>query len=39
MKIVKFLEDSGLEIKSVSETIKNTSKEKKVDFSECYWVH
>ena len=36
MKIVKSLEDSGLLIKGVSETIKNKAKEKKEDFSECY---
>ena len=36
LKIVKSLEDSGLLIKGVSETIKNKAKEKKEDFSECY---
>ena len=36
MKIVHSLEESGLLIKRVSETIKNELKEKKDDFSECY---
>ena len=35
MKIVKSLEDSGLLIKGISETIKNEAKEQK-DFSEFY---
>ena len=35
MKIVKFLEESGLLIKGVSET-KMKQKNKKRDFSECY---
>ena len=38
MKIVKSLEESGLLIKGVSETIKNEAKKrnKKVDFSQFY---
>ena len=36
MKTVKSLEESGLLIKGVSETIKNEAKEQKEDFSECY---
>ena len=32
MKIVKFLEESGLLIKAVSETIQNEAKEQKVGF-------
>ena len=32
MKIVKPLEESGLSIKGISETIKNEAKEKKEDF-------
>ena len=36
MKIVKSLEDSGLSIKDVNETIKMKQKNKKRDFSECY---
>ena len=36
MKIVKSLEDSGLLIKDVDETIKNETKEQKMDFLECY---
>ena len=36
MKIVNSLEESGLLIKGVSETIKNETKNKKKDFSECY---
>ena len=35
-KIVKSLEDSGLLLDSVSETIKNEAKEKKEDFSVCF---
>ena len=35
MKIVNSLEESGLLIKDVSETIKNEVKEKNEDFSEC----
>ena len=34
MKTVKFLEESGLLIKSVSDTIKNEAKEKKKWFSQ-----
>ena len=36
MKIVKFLENSGVLIKGVSETIKNEVKNKKVDFLTFY---
>ena len=36
MKGFKFPEESGLLRKRVSETIKNESKEQKVDLSECY---
>ena len=36
MKIVKSLEESGLLIKSVSETIKNEAKERKGNFLEYY---
>ena len=37
MKIIKSLEESGILIKEVSETIKNEAKKnKKEDFSECY---
>ena len=35
MKIVKYLEDSGLLLKGVSETIQIEVKEKKEDFLEC----
>ena len=34
--IVKSLEDAGLTIKSVSETIENEAKNKNVDFLTCY---
>ena len=36
MKIVKLLEESGLLVKDVSETIEKKAKEKKEDFLECY---
>ena len=36
IKIVKSLEESGLLIKGVIETIKNETKNKKLDFSQCY---
>ena len=36
MKIVKPLKKSGLLIKGIIETIKNTGKEKKEDFCQCY---
>ena len=39
MKIIKPLEESGLLIKGVSETIKNEAKEQKEDFPVFYWVH
>ena len=35
MKIVKSLEESGLLIKGVSQTIKDEAKNKKEGFSEC----
>ena len=38
MKIIKSLEESGLLIKGVSETIKNEAKNKKKDFSGCYYA-
>ena len=38
-KIVKFLEETGLLIKCISETNKNEAKEKKVDFLTYYHVH
>ena len=36
MKIVKSLEQSGLLVKGISETIKNKKKNKKEDFFQCY---
>ena len=39
IKIIKSLEESSLLIKGVTETIKNEKKNKKVDLSQCYWVH
>ena len=36
MKVINSLEESGLLIKGVSETIKNKAKEKKEDFLECF---
>ena len=36
MKIVRSLEESGLLIKGISETIKNKKKNKKEDFFRCY---
>ena len=36
MKIVKSLEESGLLINGVSETIQNEAEEEKGDFLECY---
>ena len=36
IKILKSLEESGLLIKGVNETIKNKTKNKKLDFSQCY---
>ena len=36
MKQVKSLEDFGLLLKGVSETIQNEAKEQKVDFLVCY---
>ena len=39
MKIVKSLEESGLLVKNVSDTIKNKPNNKKLVFPECYEVH
>ena len=36
MKVIKFLEESGLMIKGVRETIKNEAKEQKGGFLVCY---
>ena len=36
IKIIKPLEESGLLIRGVSETIKNKAKEQKVDLLACY---
>ena len=36
MKIIKYLEESGLMIKGVEESIKNEQKMKKMDFSVCF---
>ena len=36
IKIVKSLEDSGLLLKGVTETLQNEVKNKKDDFLECY---
>ena len=39
IRIVKSLEDSGLLLKAVSETIQNEGKEQKVGLLVCYCVH
>ena len=39
MKIVKSLEESCLLIKALVKQLKMKRKNKKVDFSVCYWVH
>ena len=39
MKIAKSLEESGLLIKGVSQTIKNEVKNKKKEFLVCCWVN
>ena len=39
IKIVKSLEDSGLLLKRVTETVQDEVKNKKKDFSLCYQVH
>ena len=39
MKIVKSPEESGLLIQEISETMKNETKKKKTDFSQCYFEH
>ena len=36
IKIIKSLEDSGLLLKGVTETVQNEVKEKKEDFLVCY---
>ena len=36
LKIVKSLDDSGILLKAVSETIENEAKEQKEDFLVCY---
>ena len=36
IKTVEYLEDSGLLLKGVSETVQNKAKEKKDDFLVCY---
>ena len=36
MKIIESLEESGLLIKGISETIKNEAKDKKADFFQYY---
>ena len=38
MKIIKSLEDSGILLKGVTETIKMKLKNKKEVFYLCYWV-
>ena len=39
LKIVKSLEDSGLLIDEITETVKNEVKDQKVVFLVCYSVH
>ena len=39
IKIVKSLEDYGLLLKGIIETVQNEVKEQKEGFLECYWVH
>ena len=39
MKIFNSLAESYLLIKDVSKTIKNEVKNKKCNYSACYWVH
>ena len=36
MKIIKSIEDSGISLKGVTETIRNKKKKKKEDFLVCY---
>ena len=36
MELVKFLEDSGLSIKGVTQTIENKTKEQRLDLLVCY---
>lgn len=38
MKIVRSLENSGIMIKAVTQTIESETKERRVDFLVCYWV-
>ena len=39
MKIVRLLEESGLLIKGICQTVKNESKEEKEDLLVCYLIH
>ena len=39
IKIVKYLDDSGLLLKGVTEAVQNKVKIKKEDFLVCYYVH
>ena len=39
VKIIKSLEDSGLLLKGVTETVQNEVKEQKEGFLVCYYVH
>ena len=39
IKIVKYLDDSGLLLKGVTEAVQNKVKNKKEDFLVCYYVH
>ena len=39
IKLVKSLEDSGLLINCITQTIENETKDKEVDSLVCYWVH
>ena len=39
IKMVKSLDESGLLLKGVAETVQNEVKNKKDDFLVCYYVH
>ena len=39
IKIVKYLDDSGLLLKGVTEAVQNKVKNKKEDFLVCHYVH
>ena len=39
LKIIKSLEDSGLLLKGITETVKMNQENKKSDFLVCYYVH